>query len=531
MLESDKTVPVCTLTFFVILLILMYLDVPGVKLVVMGVYYILSVIFGLFFLVGLLRPVMRRIQSVIFWIGSKISNVYSFFNSEVSDVCEYLTPVHQVTVSSPVLFLVENLKPTITPQAVFRVLTRKNDFDGKEFLQIVIPVDAKQPNIGTTGKALVSIPREHLIASGILQMCNPSSSLSDNWTVQKVNSRQLLQFKNIKSWRVKGKADQVTSCPLLKEIKTQFGYSVIDCGCSLFDCKDFKQKYQIFVHKLASKGVLRLVIKADTLQKSKAALEFCRDSKYSHFIYVEAGFDLDLKNKNSEVRACLKYVKQIRSHKGFACIGGVPLGYHAGKLTGTKEKQLQDFKEIVPFCYNQKIPIHFHVGPNQSIHRDFLDALRYYQLMIYSYCVSLNENGIYTEEDIATLVKDFGCFIMIEGDNLKYNSRVASLIKNKIIPVEKIILQSNAPHSFIGETKKEAWHNMKDFQVNFCQKQLRYLHPESLQNMYNEDGGSVPTILHCVIELLAGIVDIPPLSLAKTLIENTELFYKFSDPS
>ncbi|XP_062598173.1 uncharacterized protein LOC134259579 [Saccostrea cucullata] len=522
---------ICTLTFFVILLTLMFLDIPGIKAAVMGVYYILSAIFGLFFLVGLLRPVMRRIQSFVSWIYPKISNVYSIFNSEVRDVCQYLTPVHQVTVSSPALFLMENLKPTVSPQTVFRMLTKKNEFDGKEFLQIAIPVDVKQPTTGNTGKALVAIPREHLIASGIPKMCKTASSLADNLTIQKVNSRQLLQFKSIKSWRIHGKADQVTSCPLLKEIKTQFGYSVIDCGCFFFDFKDFKKKHKTFVHNLASKGIQRLVVKADTvdMEESKAALAFCKDNKYKHFIYVDVGFDLDLQKNNSDVRSCLRYVKQIRSHKAFACVGDVPLGYRASKLT--QEKQLQDFKEIIPFCYNQKIPIRFHVGPKQSIHKDFLDALHYYRLMIYSYCVSLNENGIFTEEDISTLVKDFGCFIMIEGANLKHNSRVASLIKNKVIPVEKIILQSNAPHSFIGEIKRKAWHNMKDFQINFSQKQLRYLHPESLQNMFGEDGSSVPTILHCVVELLAGIVDIPPLSLAKTLIENTELFYKFSDPS
>lgn len=66
---------------------------------------------------------------------------------------------------------VENLQPTITPETVITKLTKKNDFRGKRYLQVAIPVDTKQKNAGLSGKALVSIPREYLVDSRILQMC------------------------------------------------------------------------------------------------------------------------------------------------------------------------------------------------------------------------------------------------------------------------------------------------------------------------------------------------------------------------
>jgi Tat protein secretion system quality control protein TatD with DNase activity len=106
-------------------------------------------------------------------------------------------------------------------------------------------------------------------------------------------------------------------------------------------------------------------------------------------------------------------------------------------------------------------------------------------------------------------------------------------LEKKIIPVEKLLVQSNAPFSSFEESthSDKIWESMKDFQLHFLRKQLRYLHPESLKNMFSEAGNVAPTILHCVIEILAGIVDVPPLSLAKILNENAESFYKFSSPS
>ncbi|XP_048744376.2 uncharacterized protein LOC125657690 isoform X2 [Ostrea edulis] len=362
-------------------------------------------------------------------------------------------------------------------------------------------------------------------------MCNnPSFTAKYNWTITEISSRQLLKFKSVKYWKVSGKAGQpneVTVCPLFKEIKIQFGYNVIDCGSCLFHCKAFSAKNddttEKFIRNIASRGIQRIVVKADTLKEANEALTFCQ--KYRHFIYVNAGFNAYLEEQG--VRACLRQLKQ--SCTGLACIGDIPLCYRKGKLA--KDRQLSNFKELVPFCYNRQIPIHFHVGPNECIHENFLQALSSYPLMIYSWCISFDEDSLFTEKDVATLINKFRCFVMVDAHNLKCNSRFVSLMEKKIIPVEKILLRSNAPFSFFGKSKKETWHSMKDFQVHFLRKQLRYLHPESLETMFSEDGSSVPTILCCMIELLAGIVDVPPLSLAKILIKNAESFFKFSDPS
>ena len=131
-------------------------------------------------------------------------------------------------------------------------------------------------------------------------------------------------------------------------------------------------------------------------------------------------------------------------------------------------------------------------------------------------------------------------FICETGRHMEHKkfSWLKKMIQDRVIALDRLILQSNAPVTQFKYGGKRC-STFKDFRNNFLRSELKYLSEESvrlyLTDYYTQEDlkgknelFSDPRVIHVILELLCGVVDVAPSILAPVLKRNSEEFYSFS---
>ncbi|KAI1719833.1 orotidine 5'-phosphate decarboxylase / HUMPS family domain-containing protein [Ditylenchus destructor] len=286
-------------------------------------------------------------------------------------------------------------------------------------------------------------------------------------------------------------------------------YELVDIGANLAH-PSFAKDYDSVLERAKQAGISKIMITGTCENSTNAASELVK--KLPGFLYYTAGVHphdaKDFKDSTT--------IPFLRSHltENTACVAVGECGLDFNRNFSPREDQLHAFEEQVKLACELQKPLFIH---EREAHSEMVEILSKYSTqlppaVIHCFTGTANEAKIYVA---------MGLYIGLTGflwkdkadDGVKY------ALKNRVIPLEKILLETDAPFMYpkINDKKLSV-----DIREKFTKETVE-LHKHASFNR-NE-----PCALAAICELIAAFMDEPAVDVARITTSNAKSVYGMSE--
>lgn len=249
-----------------------------------------------------------------------------------------------------------------------------------------------------------------------------------------------------------------------------------------YDDERYKEDLEHVISDNYNNGVYKIVNASYDLESSKRSKEIA--DKYNN-VYFAVGIHPEGVNENinADIMELENLIIQHKEKSKLVAIGEIGLDYHYTKEN--KELQKQYFERQLELAIKYDMPVIIHSRDASDDMYHILNNDKYKKLSLVFHCFQ-------PSDAIASLVIKRGWFIGL-GGNITYKRSEHSLEIIKLIPIDQIMVETDAP----------------------------YLTPVPLRGTRNESKN-----IKYVIERLSEIKGIDTESLSNILYDNSIKFYR-----
>uniref|UniRef100_A0AC34FR03 Uncharacterized protein n=1 Tax=Panagrolaimus sp. ES5 TaxID=591445 RepID=A0AC34FR03_9BILA len=279
-------------------------------------------------------------------------------------------------------------------------------------------------------------------------------------------------------------------------------YELIDIGANLGH-PSYKNDLNDVLERAKKAGLSKIMITGTSEELSQEAAKLV--SKYPGFLYFTAGVHPhDAKDFKSST---LETLRSLASNPQCVAIGECGLDFN--RNFSPQDIQKEVFEKQVALAVELQKPLFIH---EREAFKDMYAILGKHEnlpkAVIHCFTGTAEEARKYIEK---------GYFIGLTGFLWKDKSEdgVKYALKNKIIPLERLLLETDAPYMYPKVNDKKIPAEIRNS-----------LTPEALElHKHSSFNRNEPCSLAAICELIAGYMNVDPKLVAETTTANAKLIY------
>lgn len=282
---------------------------------------------------------------------------------------------------------------------------------------------------------------------------------------------------------------------------------IIDCGANLTNKKYTRDLEQV-IKRATESGVKKIMVPGNSVRSSKEALRLSRI--YPDIIYSTAGIHPHDSKSLIETPSSWNEFEEIA--KSTECVAIGPCGLIRTEITTKSDYEIQKqiFEKQITLACSLKKPI---IVQERSTQSDILEILGKYtnipSVIIRGFMGTLDEAVKYINNN---------CFLSLNGYLCKDKSDVGvrKLLEDGVIPLQKLLVESDSPFMFPNTRASKLPQNVKS---GLSERSLLYL------NRYCTFQRNEPCCLPSIVEMIAAFMKKQPHEIAlATAFNSLKLF-------